>query len=1466
MAVDRITCTRCGRPPHVDIGPTAAGRVMCARHAHVICGAGDPVRYVYCREGAAAPASAPRAGDETWDGDLGDTAGEALPPRRLAGRYALHERLGAGGMGVVYRATDPSVGRDVAIKLLAPGALASRQAASRFRKEAQAAGRLGHPHVVRVLDFGQDGDALFLVMELVDGPSLADVIADAGALPPAEAARICAAVARGVAAAHAAGVLHRDIKPGNVLLQPDGTPMLADFGLAQEADSGRMTHTGQVLGTPAYMAPEQVSGRAALGPETDVYGVGAVLYEALTGAAPYPIDPPPGGRAAAGVEVLAAILHTDPLPVAERRPSVPRELGYVVARAMARSPADRYPSVAALADDLERWLRGEPVLTGPPSLMARLRRWGRGHPSVALVGAALLLGLAEWASQDIVGRWLERREQAALEAAAIGRLAALERHLEELRASGEAETAQQELRTFTHGEENRDTLARAMAWQHEGDRRAQAGDPAGAIDAHAQAFAAAKDDEQWLASAAALALDFEASADPVRLLRLTDALVARGAASTLPWLAEARARALLALRRVDDATPADGPLAEAWPLVRALTRGTPLPPSIHPLVAPDGASVWLDRRDPAAVSWGRLALPLTREGELSLPAASDALWPLDLGADGWWMLAYTWGDRTRRLIPLDGGPAWSWEGAPPVSARAADLDHDGRRELYVGVGPYERRLIRFDRQADGFSMTSPAPEVDAAGSDVQLVAAMDLDDDGSEELLVGAGAWRAFDLRVYRSTADGLSGAARARLGVVGAIAELPGHPGEPPTIAACVGPAPPGVTLTPPARPGVHLLQFAGDRLNTLAVLPVYDDGGTSGCSGLASGDLDHDGLVDLVAAVHRDGPKLALWRGTPDGFTDPVLIGEVRMLGVLDVDGAPGVEVVAGVEGGSWILGAGDVPLPPRPGLAERMAVVTHPPTGDPVLDAAVERAELLIGLGLVSTAASRLLELAFQAPDPVASALASRAAEALDGEREHEAAEAAWKVAARWPPAASAALLGRARSQAARGAYAEAMATLDAAAAAGAEVAEDRARWTSLIPSASLDLGGAGPWTDAVRVLDPGALRVDPVDGAWTLSLVSGTGGALEVPIEHHGGHIAVTLTGELSRAEWGSYASWSAGSASDREHHAGIELGGVGGAGRLSVFAGCQHPYLGVYARSPMPVAGPAAQALAFSVRLDLVGDETACRRVVGGQRERAVWPLGGALDAGRWVLRLGPGDEHIGPTVVLRGVHATAVGSALVFSGVPSTPLQEAHLALARGALLDALTRYRELPASEDRDRGLLVAALRIGEDATVLQSAERLARTSSGRLALIAAFRREGTALTRAFGVRAPAWLPPLFWEAWSAAASAHPADATVQAAVVGADFVGGTPMDAETDVQLRLARASAWLAVGRLSEAARELDAAEPRAQGAAADAVVWSRVDVALRRGDVVGAERLVRQLSARSAAPELVSDRWAELRATR
>jgi hypothetical protein len=334
-----------------------------------------------------------------YENGLADAAPPPAPPSRIDtggfvpgstplparfGDYTLLEELGRGGMGIVYRAIQESLGRTVAVKMLLRRDLASPADLARFRSEAEAAARLDHPGIVSILEVGEHGGLPFYSMRFIEGTTLARRLAQ-GSITVREGALLLAKVADAIQAAHGRGVLHRDLKPSNILIDAAGEPHVSDFGLAKrlEADQS-VTHTGAILGTPCYMSPEQAAGsRGEIGPSSDVWSLGAILYQMLTGRPPF--------QASSPMDTLLAVLESDPPVPRSIDRQVDRDLEMIALKSLQKPQELRYASAGALAADLRAFLAGEPVAArsgGLADVAARLFR--ETHHAVVLENWGLL--------------------------------------------------------------------------------------------------------------------------------------------------------------------------------------------------------------------------------------------------------------------------------------------------------------------------------------------------------------------------------------------------------------------------------------------------------------------------------------------------------------------------------------------------------------------------------------------------------------------------------------------------------------------------------------------------------------------------------------------------------------------------------------------------------------------------------------------------------------------------------------------------------------------------------------------------------------------------------------------------------------------------------------------------------------------------------------------------------------------
>jgi tetratricopeptide (TPR) repeat protein len=326
----------------------------------------------------------------TVDGDLGSL-----------GSYRVLALLGSGGMGIVYRGYDPALGRDVAIKVIRPERFGPA-ARERLLREAQAAARFRHEHAVSVHAVGADHPTPYIVMELVEGPTLSARLRAEKRLPPAEAVRIVSQVGAALAAAHAVGLVHRDVKPSNIILEgKSGGARLVDFGLAQlTAQPSGLTAEGQVAGTAEYLSPEQVEARDQVDGRSDVYSLGVTLYEMLTGTVPF--------QGTLGA-VLRQVASNEARPPRQLNDAIPADLETICLKALSKEPADRYATAGLLVDDLGRWQRGEPILARPAGPLERGWRWCRRNRRVALLsggmlGMLLVLAVGSTVASILIGR------------------------------------------------------------------------------------------------------------------------------------------------------------------------------------------------------------------------------------------------------------------------------------------------------------------------------------------------------------------------------------------------------------------------------------------------------------------------------------------------------------------------------------------------------------------------------------------------------------------------------------------------------------------------------------------------------------------------------------------------------------------------------------------------------------------------------------------------------------------------------------------------------------------------------------------------------------------------------------------------------------------------------------------------------------------------------------------------------
>jgi hypothetical protein len=335
--------------------------------------------------------------------------------------YEILRELGRGGMGVVYEARHLRLNRVVALKMILAGAHAGADQLERFRTEAEAIARLQHANIVQVFEVGEHDGRPYLALEFCTGGSLEQKL-NGTPLPPQEAAGLVETMARAMHTAHQKGVIHRDLKPANVLLAEHGSPKITDFGLAKKFGEPGQTASGAVMGTPSYMAPEQAGYKPdaqvkEIGPACDVYALGAILYECLTGRPPF--------KAATALDTLIQVVSDEPVPPAQLQPKTPRDLETICLRCLHKEARRRYMTAQELADDLRRFLEGEPIRARPVGRAERAAKWAKRKPAVA----ALVLVSGLTALTLTGGGWWSNARLRAARGRAEDNLRLARRHL-----------------------------------------------------------------------------------------------------------------------------------------------------------------------------------------------------------------------------------------------------------------------------------------------------------------------------------------------------------------------------------------------------------------------------------------------------------------------------------------------------------------------------------------------------------------------------------------------------------------------------------------------------------------------------------------------------------------------------------------------------------------------------------------------------------------------------------------------------------------------------------------------------------------------------------------------------------------------------------------------------------------------------------------------------------------------------
>jgi tRNA A-37 threonylcarbamoyl transferase component Bud32/tetratricopeptide (TPR) repeat protein len=1054
------------------------------------------------------------------------------------GRFMVLRELGRGAMGVVFAAYDEELDRKVAIKLLHAGRGADASLGrTMLVREAQAMARLSHPNVVAVHEVGVFEGAVFVAMEYVAGVDLQTWLA-AAQRPAREVVAVLRQAGAGLVAAHAEGLVHRDFKPSNVLVGDDGRVRVADFGLATRRSEGggvaaagtglnaTLTGEGALVGTPLYMAPELLRGGAATA-ASDQYAFCVALYEALYGERPFTAD---------DLASLTDVVGRQALPATPPRVGVPEWLHAAVTRGLAKLPADRWTSMAELVELLGRDPEAE--------RQQRRRRALQIAGAIAATAAVVtLLVLAYGALRRVMA---ERQAE--------GRLVALREQMTALQERGDSEEAGRLLRTFVSLPENRGTSVIAGAYR---EWAAAQADHAAAVDAYASAYIAARRPADAAAALRGL-IDRLSARGQVKEASAALTVLERTAPdeAAAPELQAVRLAAALARRDIRAARVvlAGGDPGGWSAVLEDLAHVTELPQgkfgvdfSTAPLdqghlTAVDhdgdgtvevvewagGARVRVFRREPGLaelrtfdiggpVKWVHTLEPLVPGEPLIVasyrePEATMAeLRVMVADADGRVRVAERWMDGLA------------------IHATTVDFDGDGARELYVASEAYARKFWRVERAADGtWSRRSAHPPTDAVVSDLVDVRAVDFEGDGRQELVVLAGPWGAYDVRVYKPTAKGeldlmarrafgsFEGAARVRAGdrdvLIFNKMDLQIAPGRFPADRPLGEPA------------GLYVVGLGAGGVEVLGHLPTEPaNGRPMKIYRVHAGDLDGDGDDEVVVNVPDLGMGLLRWRaGEP---LQMHLLPGLRPLLVTDLDGDGTAEIVAAMtgQGRVLVLGAGTDALPLVPPDEAELRPVP-PGISDPVVATAWANAEQLVAIGLPQRTAAELAAIAGFA-GPVAPDMLYRTGELYAQIGEDARAAEQFVAAASRADLAPAALAGAAQARERLGEFAEAEALTrrrlalvpaDERAAVETELAALTAAAASR-PELRLDF--ARPLDGRWRVHDPVALRRGL--GSKELSVWASPGGvAAEFPLVWDGGPAALEVELAPGQIEWGA----------------------------------------------------------------------------------------------------------------------------------------------------------------------------------------------------------------------------------------------------------------------------------------------------------------------------------------------------------
>ena len=903
------------------------GPLRCVRCAQVILGGeGQPSLY-WCPARVPRVAAAPtqalsllgRAGAEGETLDSEALGGDTIESDSLDGEerelvevgpvgarfpgYHLRGELGRGGSGVVYRAWSEEHQREVALKVLAAGAWASDQQKARFEREVRTLAGLDHPGVVGIVGSGDGAAGPWYAMEIVEGPPLSAVLIERGGLPPELACSLLESLATTLAAIHQRGLVHRDIKPGNILMTIRGRPLLSDFGLAfAEATPEQITRTAQLVGTPRYMAPEQLACAVEDWPRVDVFALGIVLLETLGITHRREVD---------GSLSLTSGSHGAPPP-----------LLWIAERATARDPADRYPSAAAFAKDLASW-RTRTFGGGWSRLLRAGPRRSRLGRRLFTAGG-LLLGILLTVGAVLLGQALLReRHERDLVRVWEATLA----DIDELRASGREAEAQQRFEGFTTAPEMQGTRALGHAWLWRADDLAAREGVSASLGALGSAASSSDDREVRHLALVRLADGLQETRRYRELRFLLERLPALAPRLTLP--ADPERELIVALAGAELLEAADLVSGRPAAIFRALAQAEPLEehrgadgsslpalPRSHRELFYDFDGDGID--EGVFSSWEELAWSGPAAERLEM-ASCDRLRAVE---DGVLAGCLREGQTSLQHIGVDG---WTERFHEPGGSVLGIAEVDGRSFLAT-ADPY-RALLELLPTGD----VSAHPPTDRLGSYSMQMASGDLTGDGRSELVVGMGAPVGFSLRVFAVPADGspLVLLAERLVGVPDAVEIVQTRAG--PRLLVSTTRNHPSREMFPvgdphggPAR--IEVLELRDgvlhvERSDTFAE-EEYDEVGL-----ILPVDIDGDGILEVMAGLELgwgEHGTLLYIQDEAGRLGSPLVLEGYRALAAGERDGTPGAEIlVIEADERAWIVGAGDGVLPALTGPgAEEMS----------------------------------------------------------------------------------------------------------------------------------------------------------------------------------------------------------------------------------------------------------------------------------------------------------------------------------------------------------------------------------------------------------------------------------------------------------------------------------------------------------------------------------------------------------------